>query len=77
MIGTIDVPTQVGIMTMTADDMAVALREAGWTCIPPVAPACQFDRGDHGLSPEDPCPVCGDMGTSDFEEEPVSRCVSP
>jgi hypothetical protein len=72
----IDVSTKAGIMTMTVDDMAAALRDAGWTCIPPVAAMCPFGRDDHGLAPEDPCPVCGDLGTFDEVGE-VSRCVKP
>jgi hypothetical protein len=36
---------------------------------------CPFDRDDHGFKPEDPCPVCGDLGTFD-DREPVSRCIA-
>ena len=37
---------------------------------------CPFDRPDHGgLLPEDPCPICGDLGTLDTVEQ-LSRCVS-
>lgn len=41
--------------------------------------ACPFDRMDHsGLGEEDPCPVCGDLGTHLGHEKPGSRggCVS-
>lgn len=36
---------------------------------------CPFDSPDNGgLLPEDPCPVCGDLGTFDTEEP--SHCVT-
>lgn len=41
--------------------------------------SCPFDRLDHGgLSEEDPCPVCGELGTRSGHDEPGSRggCVS-
>ena len=41
--------------------------------------ACPFDRLDHaGLGEDDPCPVCGDLGTPSGHDELGSRgrCVS-
>jgi hypothetical protein len=38
------------------------------------AATCPFDNRDHGLQPEDPCPVCGDMGISDAPW--TGKCVS-
>lgn len=41
--------------------------------------SCPFDRLDHGgLGEEDPCPVCGELGTRSGNNEPGSRggCVS-
>ena len=36
---------------------------------------CPFDSPDNGgLLPEDPCPVCGDLGTFDTEEP--SHCIT-
>lgn len=35
---------------------------------------CPFE-GDHDLGPEDPCPVCGDLGTFEAADRP-SNCVS-
>jgi hypothetical protein len=37
---------------------------------------CPFDKPDHGLKPEDACPVCGDKGELVDDLLP-SRCVSP
>lgn len=36
--------------------------------------ACPFELADPGIRPEDPCPVCGDLGTWASVDEP-SRCV--
>lgn len=38
---------------------------------------CPFD-GPHGFAPEDPCPICGDLGTLGpvYEEPRQSRCLS-
>lgn len=41
--------------------------------------SCPFDRADHsGLTEEDPCPVCGALGTSSNSATlgKVSGCVS-
>lgn len=41
--------------------------------------SCPFDRADHsGLSEEDPCPVCGALGTSSSSDPlgKVGNCVS-
>lgn len=41
--------------------------------------SCPFDSLDHsGFSEEDPCPVCGELGTRAGNDEPGSRggCVS-
>jgi hypothetical protein len=36
---------------------------------------CPFD-GPNSLRPEDPCPVCGDLGTFDWAaDEPPSACI--
>jgi len=36
---------------------------------------CPFDEPDHGIGPNDPCPVCGDL--NDFEtKDGDSNCVS-
>lgn len=37
---------------------------------------CPFD-GPHNLHPEDPCPVCGDLGhlPEEYEESSHSNCV--
>lgn len=54
-----------------------ALSAAGYAVVP-VGSTCPFDRIDHGgLEPEDPCPVCGDLGTFGPDgEDPPSRCIS-
>lgn len=38
---------------------------------------CPFDQGPetHDLGPNDPCPVCGDLGTMESLDEP-SHCIS-
>ena len=38
-------------------------------------PSCPFD-GKNDLEPEDPCPVCGDLGTWDEPQAP-SNCSTP
>ena len=38
-------------------------------------PSCPFD-GKNDLEPEDPCPVCGDLGTWDDPQAP-SNCSTP
>ena len=40
--------------------------------------ACPFSKGlpDPGLRPEDPCPVCGDLGTMEAAGK-ASNCQSP
>jgi hypothetical protein len=35
---------------------------------------CPFDGFDHGLMPEEPCPVCGDLGTVNTES--TGNCVT-
>jgi hypothetical protein len=42
-----------------------------------VGTKCPFGKGrpDPGISPTDPCPVCGDLGT--FDNETPSRCIEP
>jgi len=58
-----------------ATDILAALRAAGYAVVP-VGQTCPFDRIDHGgLAPEDPCPVCGDIGTPATDDQP-SRCIS-
>ena len=37
--------------------------------------ACPFDRAANNLEPEDPCPVCGDLGTF-TDDAPPSRCIT-
>lgn len=42
------------------------------------APACPFDyRMDPGIAPDQPYPVCVDLGTFPREDDPPSRCVAP
>lgn len=43
-------------------------------------PRCPFGRNGRGpelLNPEDPCPVCGDLGTPEWFEKHSSNCVDP
>jgi hypothetical protein len=66
---------------VTLDDAAkvrAALTTAGFVVVP-VGSECPFDRMDNGgLAPEDPCPICGDLGTfsEEGEDDPPSRCIS-
>ena len=66
---------------ITDERMAVlilaALRAAGYAIVS-VGSQCPFDRIDHGgLLPEDPCPICGDLGTfSPTGKDEPSRCIS-
>lgn len=41
-----------------------------------VGAKCPFAKGQPapGLSPTDPCPICGDLGTLESTEKP-SRCI--
>lgn len=52
-----------------------ALRVAGYT-IYKEGTQCPFGKNkpDPGLRPEDPCPVCGDLGTFDATDQPI-KCI--
>src|ERR1700693_1742925 len=55
----IDEEVRTGIVSAIAD----IIREAAPKPPDVLIAMCPFDRRDHGLKPEDPCPVCGDLGT--------------
>jgi len=68
-------PETASIYETHAASVDTALRAAGYAVVP-VGQTCPFDRIDHGgLAPEDPCPVCGDIGTPATDDQP-SRCIS-
>lgn len=59
---------------MEAASLELALDEAGFLLIKR-GTKCPFDKDqpDPGLSSEDPCPICGDLGTLD--QDRPSRCI--
>jgi hypothetical protein len=70
----IDCP-KCGAMTFQPSGRCMQGCDGFVTQVPQIPATCPFDRTHHGLQPEDPCPVCGDLGTFD-DREPVSRCVA-
>jgi hypothetical protein len=51
-----------------------ALDEAGYSIVRHGA-KCPFDSSERNdLRPDDPCPICGDLGTLESTEQP-SRCI--
>jgi hypothetical protein len=62
---------------LNQESAAALLRANGWRVEEPVAIRdCPFDDpGFDDLEPDVPCPVCGDLGTDDYDFR-NSRCVS-
>lgn len=66
-----DVIEGLGISSTDANEIVVALAEAGFKIIG----ACPFENPRFEMDPADPCPICGDLGT--FGDNGPSRCVTP
>lgn len=58
-----------------ADQIIEALSAGGFAIVKQ-GTKCPFAKGlpDPGLSPQDPCPICGDLGTFDQPSAP-SKCI--
>jgi len=67
-------------LAMVFDGLAIEARNAALEEAAVIAErirACPFDKGAprHNLGPEDPCPVCGDLGTWPSLDE-GSKCLT-
>jgi len=62
---------------MTEQELATLLAAERERCAEAVKhiPPCPFDRATK-YKPEEPCPVCGDLGTFPRDGDPPSRCQS-
>lgn len=69
-----DVPDEV-VLALDAEMQKHAIYMDRVTIAKLLASECPFDRVENNLEPEDPCPVCGDLGTF-VDDAPPSRCVS-